>query len=259
MRIALFVVLFLLIQYHPVIAGRIVAATIDYCPYQCVPEKEEGKVGYVTEILKVIYERAGYEITFQLTPYKRGVQGVERGEYDLIPNVNSGHSKKMIFSKRRNGVLRQNFYVRKGETWKYDGVESLQGITVGSVIGYDYSSFSPEYEAYLQKYKNTPSVQYVGGAYGPMINLKKILKGRITTFNEDKYLFEYLAGKSGIKNEFELAGTLGENMQYVGFAPGNSRSVRLAEIFDEGILQLRESGELKRILTKYDLKDWECE
>ena len=256
MRIALLAILILLLQQNVVIAERLIVAAIDYCPYQCVPEKEDGKVGYVTEILRVIYERAGYDITFQRTPYKRGVQGVERGEYDLMPNVNSGHSKKIIFSKHRNGVLQQNFYVKKGEKWKYCGIESLRDITVGSVIGYDYSSFSPEYESYLQKHQNSQAVQYVGGAYGPMTNLKKILKGRITTFNEDKYLFEYLTGKCGLKDEFELAGTLGKNMQYVGFAPNNPRSEHLAEIFDEGITELRKSGELKRILAKYNLEDW---
>lgn len=258
MRIFRFILISLLFfQCVPASAEELVAVAIDYCPYQCVPEKEEGKIGYVSELLTIIYGRAGYRIRFEQAPYKRGIKGVESGDYDLMPNVNEGHSQKMIFSKRKNGVLCQNFYVRKGNDWKYDGVESLRYVTTGSVLGYDYSSFSPDYEAYLKQYKDTRAVQFVGGIDGPVINLRKILKGRITTFNEDSALFNYVTKKNGIDGEFEVAGSLGENVQFIGFSPENPNAHKLARIYDAGIDELRASGELAKILAKYGLEDWE--
>ncbi len=34
----------------------------DWCPYSCNPEKEGGKIGYIAEILTLVFERAGFEV-----------------------------------------------------------------------------------------------------------------------------------------------------------------------------------------------------
>lgn len=241
----------------PLQATTITFALLDYCPYMCNPEKEGGRLGVAVEIQKTIFERAGYEIQTVFVPWRRLIVGVEKGKYDASPMVNPGHSKLIFRSKETSSVLRQVFYVKKGNLWRYEGVQSLENISIGSVIGYNYSPFSREFEDYCQKYKDTLKVQFVGGKDAPQINFKKILHGRITTFNEDAGLMQYITTKIGIRNQFEEAGVLGNNIQFVGFSPTNPDSSKYADIYDNGIRAMRESGELAEILQKYNMEDWQ--
>ncbi|MEK2644629.1 transporter substrate-binding domain-containing protein [Bdellovibrio sp. BCCA] len=48
-----------------------------------------------------------------------------------------------------------------------------------------------------------------------------------------------------------------EPFLYVGFSPNNPKSKIYAKILNQGIDDLRRSGELRRILEKYNLEDWE--
>jgi len=237
-------------------ADTINIAVGDFCPYQCDPEKEGGRIGFMSEFTKVIFEKAGYTVNFTVVPFKRAIIGTEKGKYDALV-CNTGHSKTLLFSQQRIGALQQKFFVRKGNPWQYAGVKSLEHIVVASVIGYDLSAFSPEYEAYLKKNSDTPAVQYIGGDDFILRNAKKILAGRVTTYNEDAGLFNYATMKAGIGDRFSTAGVLGENSLYMGFSPHNPKAKLYAEIFDNGIQVLRDSGELTRILSAYGATDWE--
>jgi len=87
---------------------------------------------------------------------------------------------------------------------------------------------------------------YVGGVDAPLRNLNKILVGKITTFNEDAALFRYVTMKAGITDMFDVAGSLGDNNQYMGFSPKNPNSPKYAEILDKGIKEMRESNNLEK-------------
>jgi polar amino acid transport system substrate-binding protein len=81
----------------------------------------------------------------------------------------------------------------------------------------------------------------------------------VTTFNEDQTFFQYMIAQGGMGRleDFEIAGTLGFNDQYMGFSPVNPQSPRYAALFDRGIQALRESGRLKTILDSYGIADWQ--
>lgn len=237
-------------------ADTINIAVGDFCPYQCDPEKEDGRIGFMSEITESIYKDAGHTINFTVLPFKRAISQTEEGVYDAVV-CNVGHSKQLLFSKQRIGVLQQTFFVKKGDPWMYEGIESLESAVVASVLGYDLSAFSPEYEAYLKKNRHSNAVQYIGGENFILRNAKKILAGRVTTYNEDAGLFNYVTMKAGIGDEFSTAGILGGNSLYMGFSSDNPNAPLYVEIFDKGIKTLRESGELDYILSSYGVEDWE--
>jgi len=239
-------------------ADTINIAVGDFCPYQCVPEKEKGRIGFMSEFTKVIFEKAGHTVNFTVVPFKRAIMGTEKGLYDALV-CNTGHSKSLLFSQQRIGALQQKFFVKEGSAWQYTGIKSLEGIVVASVIGYDLSAFSPEYEAYIQANSDTPAVQYIGGDDFILRNAKKILADRVTTYNEDAGLFNYATMKAGIGDRFRTAGILGENSLYMGFSSHNPKAQLYADIFDNGIQALRDSGELFHILESYGATDWEVE
>lgn len=233
-------------------------AVHEFCPYLCEPAKENGKEGYVAEVLTAIYEPAGYKLKFHRVPYDKGIRDTEQGIYDGMPMLNSRSSEKMVISTEPCGVLIQNFYVKKGDPWKYEGLKSLESIKVGSVLGYNYSALDPDYEAYLHKYSKTdPKKVFYAETENPSLaNLKKILEGKITTFNESSYVIDYLSLKEGLTGQFSIAGTLGVLENYMGISPKRRDAHKLAGIFDHGIKKLKSTGQLDTILSKYGLTDW---
>ncbi len=255
---AFMLALILLLLCNSLYAETLNIAVHEFCPYLCEPDKENGKEGYVAEVLKAVYEPAGYKLKFHRVPYERGIRDTEQGIYDGMPMLNSRSSEKIVLSAEQCGVLIQNFYVKKGVTWKYDSIKSLKNIDVGSVIGYNYSSLDSDYEAYLRKYSNTrpKKVFYAATGNPSLINLKWILKERITTFNECSYLIDYISLKEGLAGKFDIAGTLGILENYMGISPKRPDSRKLTELFDQGMKKLRDTGCLDTILIGYGLKDW---
>lgn len=231
-------------------------AVHEFCPYLCDASKEDGKNGYVVEVLNAIFAPAGYELEFHRVPYVRGIRMTEQGHYDGMPMLNSHSSQEILLSDELIGTLVQNFYVKKGNPWRYQGTLSLENIVVGSILGYNYTMVDPDYEAYLRRYQHTDRVDYVAGVDPSLINIRKILAGRTTTFNECADLVDYLSLKEGLVGQLEIAGTLGQGANYMGFSPTRTDAAKLLEIFDRGIVELRASGRLREILSDYGLSDW---
>lgn len=252
--------LLLVIPFQSIYAEVINIAVIEYCPYQCDPDKEQGRWGYMPEIAKAIFERSGYSVQFKKVPFIRSIQGTENGIYDAVLNAHTGHSKLLIFSKEHSGILKQVFFVKKGYPWRYESTKSLEKIKLGYVLGYNASSLWPEFQAYIDKNKGKNNkVDIVGGNDAPLKNFKKLFAGRITALTEDVALAGYLLFKDSTMSitDFEIAGSLGENPQFMGFSQKNPHSLKYAKLFDEGIKLMRESGELDKILHSYGIEDWE--
>lgn len=263
-KILMFVVIIFLLQpvnYSNTVghAKNLDIAVHEFCPYLCDRAKENGKDGYVVDLLRAIYEPFGYRISFIRVPYKRGLLLVEKGKFHGMPMLNTHSSQKIKLSREPIGILVQNFYVKKGHPWKYKGVSSLKGIKVGSILGYNYSPWSPEYETYLRANQNTDQVEYIAGVDASLINLRKIQIGRITTFNECADLVDYVVKKEGMDDQFQIAGTIGSAMNFMGFSSVNPEAEHLLNVFDREIIRLRKSGELDGILEIYGISDWVME
>ena len=54
----------------------------------------------------------------------------------------------------------------------------------------------------------------------------------------------------------EIGGSLSATAHYIGFSPENPKSEEYARILDQGMRELRASGELEKILQKYGMSDW---
>jgi polar amino acid transport system substrate-binding protein len=240
-------------------AETLKVALIDYPPFESDPAKTGGRWGYMPEVIDEIFGKQGIEVQFEFVPWLRAVRETETGGFDALPLVNSGHSKVLILSKEKSAILKQFFYVKKGNPWRFTGVRSLESIVVGSVLGYDYTTFSKDYQDYLKAHWDDPRrVVYTTGETASADLFRRILSGRVTTFNEDQTYFRYLMtqGDIGKEEDFEVGGTLGENSQFMGFSPARTTSAHYADLFDQGIRELRKSGRLKAILDSYGIADW---
>lgn len=240
-------------------AETINVAVLEFCPFVCDPAKEDGRPGFSIELERAVFERAGYQINFHLVPYIRSIKMTEVGEYDAVGFCNDESSEKNICSKESVGPMLQAFYVKKGTPWRYTGIESLEKIKVGVISGYDYTLLSEEFQAYLEKNRdNHDLVEYQYGKNVLHRIFQKILLGRIGTTNESVYVADYVAQKAGLLDKLEKAGTF-EKVVWgrMCFSPKNPNSEKYVIILDEGIRQMKASGEMDRILNKYGLKEWD--
>ncbi len=224
----------------------------DYCPYYCDYQKYSQR-GYLADILKAIYEKRGYQVEFLLAPYARALMEVDAGNVDIVPGVFESEARHLLLSKFRIGVLQFVFFVNKENSWEFTGIESLENIEeIGVIQSYDYSVI----DDYLSN--NPDKTTVISGENPATRSLKMLSRGRISAFPEDRIVGRFYAAQIDLSDQFREAGNLGDPTELlVAFTPQSKRAKHLKSMYEKGLLELRESGELGKILEEYTLTDWE--
>jgi polar amino acid transport system substrate-binding protein len=236
-------------------ASNVITVRADiWPPYNDDPAS--GLPGSMVEIIKIIYQKAGYEIDYQVMPWARSVMAVEQGTFDAIIGA-STECPECITPKESIGEMINHFYVKKGGNWRYTGPDSLKTVSVGVIADYSYTD---DFDAYMEKNKNdSKKIDVMHADDALQKNIKKLLAGRIGAIIENTLVFPWTVKAMGLKeSDFEDAGEL-ENSKlelFIKFSPHKDASQTYADIFDKGMKELRSSGELKEILAKYGMTDW---
>lgn len=153
--------------------------------------------------------------------------------------------------------MRSAFYVKKDSAWRYKGLESLGGVSVGVIADYSYND---EFDQYIKKYKNNPGrIQIVAGDDGLGINLKKLVANRIDAIIEAKPVMDYYLSGHSLVGSVKEAGDMPSSSQdqlYLAFSPKNPNAKKYALILAEETKAMRANGELQAVLASYGLKDW---
>jgi len=69
--------------------------------------------------------------------------------------------------------------------------------------------------------------------------------------------FVFPTESMGIKDKIKEAGRLNQPVDvYIACSPNKPNSIVYTKLLSEGIIDLRKTGELQKILEKYALKDW---
>lgn len=226
-------------------------AAIDYCPFTCNPSLEDGKEGFMTDVLREAFEPAGYTLEIDILPYARAVIATQNGIYDGIVVVGKEYAPELIYPNMPTVVQRVAFLVNAGKPWRYKGIESLHPITVGIVKGYQY--VDPDLIEYLQQYQEDESkVRILHGNRTTVVGLRMLQTGRITTFLEGEYSVIYELNKMGINDKVIVAGyTTNAFEDFTGFSPINPNSAKYAQILSNKLAELKVSGRLDEIIRRY--------
>ncbi len=264
LRSGLSMMILLLVLFFTSIAfsDTIRIAADEWCPYNCKPNSD--KPGYMIEIAKLVFEKAGHQVEYEIKPWSRSIMECRKGKIEALPGATKGEVPDFIFPDENFGASIVFFFTKKGSTWRYNGIESLKDVKVGIQADYEYGE---RLDAYFAKHNKTSAVQVMKSETPLKLNIKKLIKGRIGTIPEDKYVFLNLAkkmnkidqiqevGMDPIKNIADFHAT----KVYMAFSPKNPKSKAYATTLSKGIIELRASGELKKVLDKYGLNDWQEE
>ncbi len=250
-----FAALFAGVSFSPVAKAETISVRADaWPPYNGDPKAADP--GYGIEILKAIFEKQGYTIDYQTMPWNRALQEVKEGKFSAAIGASTEDGAGMVFPEESVGKMDTYFFVKKGNAWTYKGIDSLKSVKLGVIDEYDYGS--AELNAWIKEKKGTPEVQAVSGDDAVERNIQKLIAGRMDVMVECKPVVDWTLKKMKIPaDDIKNAGSLGNPTDiFVVFSPAKPDSKKLADMFSAGMKSLRQSGELKKILDKYNLQDW---
>ena len=215
--------------------------------------------GYLVDILKAVFEKQGHTIKYEVLPYSRALKSVADGSITAVLGSTADDNKAngLLATSHNLGLSKVVFYVKKGNPWRYSGVKSLESVLLGMPLDYNFGVEA--LDAYITKNKdNANRISSTGGETPAVTNFRKLEGGHVGVIVDDASVAAVALKKNGWTGVFEYAGSAGEGVPvYIGFSPKDPKSAAYVKLLDQGIGDLRRSGQLAKILEAYGLKDWE--
>lgn len=199
--------------------------------------------GFYFDIMRAVFEPAGYKVTHRIVPWDRATMMVQKGQADLMlgtyyeaENLNKRHYPKWPFEIEETVAV---FKKSRVSDWK--GMESLHGQTAVWPRGYDYHEFM---EGIVPVWSETD---------GTELGIKMLAGDRMLYYIDAANDVNVIFKKLGInKADYRIEVIMADDL-YPGFSPSD-KGRALAKIYDERIAALIKSGELQKIYAKYDVK-----
>lgn len=222
------------------------------CPYVCDPESD--KPGYLVEIVRSIFAKKGQQVEFRITNWARAVNEVRANKADALLGCTKEDAPQLIFPENSLGQAQRYFFIHKHSNWSYQDSESLSRRRIGIVNGHQYGQSINE--LINSKHK---SIVTFSGKYPLEQILKMMESGRLDAFIEDPVILKQVLSKQEIGNFLKSDETkkVSNLAVTIAFNPKHPHAELFAKWISQGVEELRQSGHLQNILSKYNLVDWE--
>jgi polar amino acid transport system substrate-binding protein len=207
--------------------------------------------GYVVDIAKVVFERKGHNVVFQLDNWTNSIDSVRFGVATGIAATNKADAPDFIYPTGILGYDKDCFYVKAKDPWEFITHANLKNRKIGIVKSYAYSA------PLLSYFREYPDHIMTASGEDPLLqNIESLNTNKIDTIIENPNVFNFYTATKKTRDNYEEAGCTDGDPIYIGFSPKNPRSKEFAKILSVGIEELRKDGTLGKILEKYSLKDW---
>lgn len=231
-----------------------------FCPFICDPAIE-GKEGFVIDILRDALASKNHTMNFTIVPYKRALSLVRSGEAHALPDIYKEDAPDLITGKSILRLGNNQFFVRHDSNWRYSSPASWNDIVIGVIDGYTYADNA--FDDYLTQQKNTENskVMFIGGEHVYKRLLMLLLTKRIDAILDDNAFIQYELARFNRQNEGDnvfsvmSAGTLSVGGQHVvAYSPKHPEiAQQLMDIIDPFVINLYQTGEIKRYLAPYGI------
>lgn len=209
--------------------------------------------GFMIEIAQRSLAQGGHTVDYDLMPWERALHSAENGIIDCVVGAYKSDAPNLLFPEHSQGVDITGTFVKKGSPWRYSDVEGLKSVQIGAITGYSYGD---DLDAFIEQ--NPQKVQLLSGDTALEQNIRKLLGGRIDVILESPAVFNAKLKELNLQGQAEFAGAIGEPENlYIACSPKKDTSKAYIKLISDGTQQLRQSGELKTILEKYGLSDWQ--
>lgn len=244
-RTLFFVVCLFLLFPSLALAGEKVflANEINWPPYygQDLP-----KGGYITEIIRQAFKRAGYDIEIKWLPWKRALFMAETGEVDGLGGAYYTEERAKIFLYSEViDTTRMVFFKRKDTEITYKSLSDLKGKRIGIGQGYGLPDRILEAE-----YLNLVEIMDMEH------NLKMLISGRVDLIIGSEAVILDLIFKKFPEagDEIEVFGDpLEEETISLALSKNIPDAHKILEAFNKGLKQLKEEGRIEGIKREFGL------
>ena len=237
------------------VSDQLTFTTGDWRPYifESQGTVDANKPGSSIEIVNTVFTALGHDITYKTAPFLRQLKETGQGKYLALVGVYKEEAPHLLFPKEPIAMTQNCFYTRSDNQWNYNNlIKQLSAVTIAVIDGYTYG----EIDSYITKEEKN-IIKLTGNETDMMSRLVELLDfDRATAFVQDTMVAKHFFKHQGIEGQYRTAGCLEAIPSMIGFAPNAPKSLFFANAFDAQIKKLRESGELGKILSKYDIVDW---
>ncbi|EGB15522.1 extracellular solute-binding protein family 3 [Pseudodesulfovibrio mercurii] len=230
---------------------RVVVVADSWMPYNGTPGS--AREGYAVEILRAVFETRGFTVDYRELPWKRAVRDVRSGQADILIGVTPDELPDFIYPKTSLGRSELCFFTMDSG-WRFTGPQSLTGVVTGYVQGHNYPGW------FMEAIGRSPErfhALHGQDAFARMLAM--LAEGRVQVIPGNRAVVDYYVQQAGLEGQVFVAGCseTGAHELFFGLSPANMPKSRLlADILDQGVYTLRNTGQLNHLLIKYGLKDW---
>lgn len=225
--------------------GFIRIATEDnYAPFEIMEDGEP--TGFTHDVVAEFEEYADFEVRQEILPWSGLLAAVRAGQYDMAITGSIISTERLrVFDFAVPTASAQHYYIKRADDDSIEGVEDLDGLTVGVQAGSVLLSRLPELEAMLEE---------TGGSLGEVVEYtsypeiyEDLSNGRL-----DYTVNSIISAKSLIEERGDTF-EMGEPVSGPGFHgyPVPKGNEDLLEYVSDFLLELRESGRLAELQEKW--------
>lgn len=216
-------------------------------------EPDSERPGFAIEILRGIFSDSEWEIDYQLADWSRSLELARDGRIDCVVGVYRSEAPKLAYPETPLAWDTAAFYVRADSDWRYHDPSSLQDVSVGLIAGYGYGE---KLDRYIVEHRGDERLRFMHGHQPLRRNLKKLMRGRVDVLVESPFVMESQLRRMGLSDQVREAGRVGQRMPlYFACNPDREGVTGLLSDFDRGMRELRETGEVGEIMSRYKLPD----
>jgi polar amino acid transport system substrate-binding protein len=225
--------------------AKVLVAAAD--PYPPFLDNDNPKQGISMELIRAAFATQGYTVKWENVPWARAEAGVKDGIYDFLPDTWMTEARKAYLAYSDPYAVNEVVFIKKkGDSFEFNGLDSLKGKTVGIVKDYGYGDVFMKSALFTRE-----------EAVDIITNIRKLTLGRVDLTLEDGIVARATIMKldPGLLSQIEFTkGSLSSNNLYI--APGlkNPRYQEIIAAFNKGLKAIKADGSYQKILAGYGFK-----
>lgn len=197
--------------------------------------------GFYWDILRAVFEPAGYDLTLKVMPYARAVKTVLDGQADGWVG-SYVDEEAVVYPKTAYDADTVAGIFPKGSLDPSKGQKALENKNVGWIRGYSYDDYLD-----VPVQKNLVNARENG--------MQMVERGRLDVFLDAKYDIDAAMEKGVVDPAAVDIATFMELKLYLAFT-NTDKGRELAGVWDKRMQELHDSGELKKLYEASDYTDF---
>ncbi len=217
------------------------AKTVKICSPVYASFTNEDGTGFYWDILNVIFKTHDYTFLHVISPFKRCLLSVQNHQMDGAAAAFKTKAREEIYTYPASRIHFTHYGLIYLNDYVYSGLDQLSG-AIGKVRGYDFSTWLPENLEFVLLSSTQQAI-------------KMLSKGRIKVYAEDIQDFQMTLKAMQDRSMDDYHYTVLHTNDVYSFFGQSEKGQRLAQIFDQGLQELIESGQLTQIANKYGIRE----